>query len=103
MTKKQFTNFIKELIALQKDADLLNKALKRFDPDFNYLTFSRYENLSVSILREAMKDEADWIGFWYWELDKGKRAKSGTVKGKNGKNIPIKTISDLYNLIKPKP
>jgi hypothetical protein len=48
-----------------------------------------------------MEDTTDarWIGYWIYELDYGKKAKRDTVKGNDDKNIPIKTIDDLYNML----
>jgi len=99
INKKEFTKIIKRLVTLKKDEDNLNKAFKRFEPDFNYINFGRYEELITDTLKKAMNDESDWIGYWLYELDCGTKARIGSVK-KDGKYIPIKTISNLYDCIK---
>lgn len=89
---------MKELISIKKDEDNLNEAFKKFEPDFNYISFGSYENLCVNTLRDAMDDEADWIGYWLYDLEFGTKAKKTSVK-KDGKNVPIKTLSNLYDCI----
>lgn len=43
-------------------------------------------------------DEDDWIGYYCWELDMGKNWKPGMVT-KDGKDIPLGTVRDLYELL----
>lgn len=100
MNKQEFTKILTELVSLKKDESNLNKALKKFESDFNYICFSRYENLIVKLLEIAMNDKSNWISYWIYDCNCGKDSKYGKVTDKNGKNVPIKTISDLYNLIK---
>ena len=99
MTKKEFKQFMTELMEIKKATDNLNNSLRVFEPDFNYFGLTRYESLVVDILKNVMNDKSDWIGYWLYELDCGKKAKSSSVK-KNGKNILIKTIDNLYDCIK---
>lgn len=99
MTKKQFTNAINELLYLKKCEEDLNEAFGRFNPDFNYISFTRHETLIVQVLEIAMNDTNEWISHWLFELECGKNAKKGSVIQK-GKDVPMKTISDLYNCIK---
>lgn len=99
MDKKEFTTCLLSLIELKNDEVNLNKAFKKFEPDFNYICFSRYENLIVKLLEIAMNDISNgWISYWIYELNCGKEAKIDTVTCK-GKNVPIKTVDDLFNLI----
>lgn len=91
---------MKELIVLKKYEQGVDEALKKFCPDFNYVCFDRYERLIVSLLTIAMNDKYNWISYWLYDLDCGNKARPNTVKEKTGKNIPCKTIKDLYNLIK---
>jgi hypothetical protein len=102
MNKQEFTKTIQTLLALKRDESLLHMALKSFDPDFGGFSLSRYEELLVHTLRIAVDDKNDWIGYWIYELDCGKLAKKGSVKSKQGKNIPIKTISNLWEIINNK-
>jgi len=89
---------MEKFIEIKENVENVNKALKVFEPDFNYLCFSKYEYIFLDALKEAMNDEYDWIDYFIYELNFGKKAKKDSVTEK-GKNIPIKTIDNLYNLI----
>ena len=99
MKYKEFKKVMDNLISIKKDEDNLNKAFRKFCPDFNFICFSRQEELIVDLIKMLMGDEDDWIGYWLYELDCGKEAKKNSVQDKDGKNIPIKTLRDLYNII----
>ena len=97
MTKQQFIKLIKEYQDIGKVVDDVNKSLKKFDPDFNQLFFSRYIELFLETIRIAMDDKADWIGYYIFDLD-GKFPKK-TVIWENKKPVPLKNYSDLYDII----
>lgn len=99
MTKKNFIKYIKELERLKKVERKVSDAMQELGTDFNGFYLERHELLIVDILVDAMNDTDEWIPYWLYELDYGKKAKRSSVT-KNGKNIPIKTINDLYNCIK---
>ena len=99
MNKKQFIKSMKDLIRLKRDEENLNKAIKKFSPDFNYVCFDRYENLVLEVLKIATGDKYDNIAYWLYELNEGKDAVKDSVTDKDGKCLPIKTLSDLYNMI----
>jgi hypothetical protein len=96
MKKEQFVKLINELVSLKKDADALNKAFKKFEPDFSYISFNRYENLIVKSLEFAMNDTSEWVSYWLYECDCGKNPLKVT---KDKKTVPMKTAEDLYNCI----
>lgn len=101
MTKKEFIKIMKEFIEISKTEDELNDVLKKFDPDFNFITFSRHATLFIDTLKIAINDSNGWIGYWLYELDFGKNAKKNTVTI-NKRNIPIKTLDNLYDIITKK-
>ncbi len=98
MTKKQFIKTMEGLLNIKKDEDNLNKAFKKFEPDFNYISFGRYEMLIVDTLKIAMDDDADWIEYFLYELF-AKFTKKNIITSKEGKKLPLRNMSDLYNLI----
>lgn len=106
MTKKQFIKHIKRLQELTEERDRINDILKnsKLSDGFSEGLFGTtwYEVLITDILKDAFNDESDWIGYWIYELEFGKTYKKGCVKTPNGKNIPLKTIDDLYNLLTKK-
>ena len=100
MNKETFIKLMTELVSIKKAEDNLNKAIKKFEPDFSRLSFGRYETLVVDSLKFGMNDENDWISYWIYDCDMGKRDMKVTDKG--GQKIPIKTLSNLYDLINNK-
>jgi len=100
MDKTTFKKLMNEFITLRKDEEKVCDAMKKFDPDFGYFSLGRYETLFLQTMKEAMNDKYDNIDYWIYELDFGKNAKSKSITDKKGKGIPIKTLDDLYNIIK---
>ena len=98
MTYKPFENLMKRLLKIKRDEERLNKALEVFEPDFRYLSLGRVETLIVDAIKAGVNDEYDNIGWWLYEMNEGKDVKKNSVT-KDGKNIPCKTIKELYNLI----
>ena len=99
MNKKEFAKILSELVAIKKDEKNLNKAFKKFNPDWNYISFVRYETLVVNALRIAMKDKDDWLGYWIYERN-CKFTKKTIITDAKGKKLPFENYDDLYNLIK---
>ena len=99
MTKQQFTKIMEELISIKNDESKLNDAFKKFEPNFSYISFGRYESLIVETLEIAMNDTAEWISYFLYER-KCKFTNEKIIKNKNGKNVPLRNYNDLYNLIK---
>jgi len=98
MTKQKFKQFLLELMDIKKNEDELNEVLKKFNPDFNHIYFSRHETLIVDLLKEAMDDKYEWISYFLYERD-GKFTTKKIISDKNGKKIPFDNMDDLYDLI----
>jgi choline kinase len=101
LDKKTFTNLMKELLVLKEDEDNLNEAFKRFEPDFNYISFNRYESLIVKTLELTMEDDSEWIQYFLYERD-AEFTNKKIITDKNGKKLPFRSFSDLYDLINNK-
>ena len=99
MTLKEFTKLLKEYQKIEKIVDKVNNALKEFEPDFNYLCFSKYKELFLDTIRIAMDDKNDDIGYFLYEMD-CKFSKKSIGNFKDGKKIYIRNYKDLYDLIK---
>ena len=98
MIKEQFIKTMNELMAIKKAEEKLNKAFKEFEPDFNYISFSRYETLVVKTLEIAMDDAGEWISYFLYETNCGTKGREITEK--NGTKWILKTPKQLYDLIK---
>jgi hypothetical protein len=101
INKQQLQEILTELKSIKDAEDNLNKALKVFSPDFNFLCFSRQEELLLNTLKIAMDDKDDWIGYFLYERD-GKFTNKKIISDKNGKNLPLRNYDDLWNLITKK-
>lgn len=45
------------------------------------------------------KDKDEWISYFCFELDFGRKYKEGIIKDEFGRNIPLATFDDLYTLL----
>ena len=97
ITKKVFTSLLKEIIQQDKDLDEFENVIGKLSPN-SYPPIFEFTSLSLKVLEYAM-DDTKWLSYWYWELNQGKNWRKGCVKDKDGKDIPIKTISQLYDFI----
>jgi hypothetical protein len=97
MKYEQFAQLMIDLIRIKEDAQELNKAFRKFEPDFNYISFSRYEELIVRAIKDALDDKDDWIGYWLYERD-GKFSKEKIIEI-DGKKMAINSYKDLWYLI----
>lgn len=101
MTKQKFTKLSTELVSIKKDEEALNKAFTKFEPDFNCISFGRYETIVVKCLEEAMKDKYEWISYFLYEMNcKFSKKPIGTYKNK--KKLYIRNYDELYDLINNK-
>lgn len=56
---------------------------------------------TIKILHKLFgeKDADEWINYFCFELDFGKKYKEGTLKDGYGKDISLSTFDDLYDLL----
>ena len=99
MTKETFI----EAVDFMRDRyDKQNQIEKLFREEFEdslFWPYIKYENMLVKVVRDAVNDEEDWIGYYCWERDFGRDTRLGDVTEKDGTPIPFKTAEDLLNLI----
>lgn len=53
----------------------------------------------VELLEHIMGDKYEWISYWVWELDFGKEYRAGCVTDKNGQDIKLESVHDLYRFL----
>ena len=101
LTRKQFKEVMLEIMELDKLEKTVDAAMKLLSPDFMGFSFEKPMNTVIKTLQYSIEGltDPDWISYWIYELNYGKKAKTGTVRSKSGRNIPIKTIDDLYDLL----
>jgi len=64
--------------------------------DFGFPTNVSHIVMLLSIL---LHDTNDWIGYWCFERDFGKRTDLGDVTGEDGTIYPLETAEQLWNLL----
>lgn len=98
MTLKNFKKALALLKRTRDDHDKLKEALQNIFIDMSSLGVDKREIDMFDIIQMAMDDKGDWLGYWFYELG-GKFTKKKVIQDKDGKNIPLRNVKDLYNLI----
>ena len=102
MNKQQFTKHLTRLVELKKEVEKLEGVMRKSilkDGFGGLIGISWYEDLLVNILKDSMNDEFDNIIYWIYDLELGTKWKKGMIT-EEGKDIKLKTINDLLELIK---
>lgn len=68
------------------------------DKSFNMFIPSMISNL-VNLLEYILDDKDEWISYFVYELDCGRRYKEGSVTNADGSLIPLVTIEDLWAIL----
>lgn len=102
MSKEEFINIINKL---KETNDIENKINELFRScsnncinDFNSYYLSTNESIVIELLEIIFKDTDEWISYWIYELDYGRKWKKNSIID-NGKSIKLKTASDLYDYL----
>jgi hypothetical protein len=96
--------FVSSVTALRMQIDRDRKCSQAFNIILPHDNVSVYDNsylieAVIVLLKEAVNDTDDWIDYFVWELDFGRDYKDGCVTA-DGKNIPLKTADDLWDILK---
>ena len=100
MNKETFKKHLLEIKSICEDVQGVDSAIRKLDPDFGGFYLSRVEQAMVDILKAAVNDKSDYLGYWIWENNWGEGIKKNSVTDKKGKPIPLKTPEQLYDAIK---
>ena len=95
----EFEDFEKYMLEIKDQIDKerkLDEALREMSPNFGGFSTNSI-TLEIELLKRLMLDEEDWIGYYIWESDWGKTF--SCVWDEEGKEIPLETLQDLYNII----
>ena len=86
----------------QKRQDNWQKTFNEmFDGHFVPTYYADLENCIIKLLNIIYNDSKDdTLDWWIYEMDFGDKCSKTSMSDKNGKNIPIKTIEDLYRYLK---
>jgi hypothetical protein len=93
---EKFSNY---LAKLQKDYEYMDKVTDILNTDMFYDNLGNSIDVAVDLLRTVMHDTGDWIGYWIYELDFGRKYKSGDVIDVNGVSVPFCSARELYDYL----
>ena len=93
-----FTDFEKYMNAVHKDYRWMDLVTDALNSDV------LYENLNsqyflLDLMTDIFEDKEDWIGYYIFELNWGEEYEPGMVKDKDGNDVPLATLEDLYNIL----
>ena len=95
MTKENFSIL---LDAVKNHSDYICNLYRDYGIDFINSPVMEIESEINKYLKAQFNDTDDWISYWMWELDFGKKWKPGTVTI-DGTDVPLGTVDDLWNLL----
>ena len=67
------------------------------DPD-SFHDFNMH-SLMLDVLEEIFQDKNHWIAYYIYELDYGNAYKPGMINYDDGRDVPLRTPQDLWNLL----
>lgn len=97
LTYEEFADFLGRYIESEKKFNNFAQAVEEYFTD-TYIMAPKDSELVLDILRTVMNDDEDWISYWMYELDCGREWKPYMVT-KDGEDIPLRTMEDLWNLL----
>lgn len=100
LTKETFIEIMEDIQKSHDYQEGLNDYFKKHDVDgYIYQPDCLSSSLKLLHLIFAEKDINEWISYFCFELDFGRKYKDGMVTDENGKNISLATVEDLYILL----
>ena len=97
-----YEDFEKHLTDIQNLTDFedgIRELSKKFQDSLVEIYFPTLIENVVQLLQQVTNDTDEWISYWVYDLNCGKEYKDGCITDKDGKNIRLKTIKDLWNMI----
>lgn len=99
-----FKKHLSDVVNFSKLNDNIFKAVREYNEnteDIAELFLPGLVGNVVDLLEIMTNDTEDrWIGYWAFELDCGENYEDGMVTEENGDIIKLKTIEDLWELLK---
>lgn len=96
--------FIETMEAIKKQQNIDDRCTEAFQIILPTDFVSGYNNSFIThqlikIVKLHLNDKSDMVDYFIHDLEWGKKYKRGMITEKNGSEIKIKTISDLWNYL----
>lgn len=100
ITKEYFNEIMENVKNTYKYQEGLNNYFSKSGVD-GYIYQPDCVDTTIKLLHNifAEKDVDEWISYFCFELDFGKKYKEGMIRDEFGKDIPLSTYDDLYALL----
>ena len=102
LTKKEFTDAMNAVVAQIAEDKRMSQALSSIvHADYGkcYI-YTKYALPGlIKLLESIMQDKCEWIEYWLYELECGAKYRPSSIT-QDGKPIKLKTMADLYTLLK---
>ena len=105
LTKREFSDILdrlREASDLKEQVDrLFRNSRENIENDFYNSAALQisHEHLVVFLLKQIMRDKYDYIDYFIYELDYGRKYEEGMITQADGRNIDIHTPELLYDFI----
>lgn len=93
--------YMNEIIRLDEIEDRLAAIIGDLAIDQGSPSITGITDLTFRMISDLTDDHFGWIGYWYFELDRGKKYVEGSVT-LHGKPIKLKTLNDLWKVLNSK-
>lgn len=87
------------ITAIKKSRRQMDRWQKTFDEMFDGRFVPTYNNILETALINVLKrtyNDIDTLDWWIYEIEFGTKAVKGAMSDENGKEIPMRTLEDLY-------
>ena len=100
LSKEEFVKAINDVENVCRYQEGLNNYFRKNNVD-GYIFQPDCSSTVIGLLHTILgeKDKDEWIDYFCFELDFGKKWKEGTITEKNGTEIILKTDEDLDSLL----
>ncbi len=96
ISKEKFIEYMNELQELNDTYDAINEVAKELEMFSLYSI--EYEAIILDILKTVFKDKNDWIGYFIFELDFGRKYEDGMIEF-DDIPIPMRNAGELYDVL----
>lgn len=98
LSRNEFTKAINSYEDMWDFYDDINNVFQNHHRESNIFPSSELDTI-ISLLQFIFDDKEQWISYWIYELDFGSKYQDGMIQDKDGNNIQLKTVDDLYDLL----